>query len=180
MARNNSEKKYISDIKIEGGHLIFKNFQGKGNDYNKEGDRNFGVLLDDDLAERLKDDGWNVKYRPPRQDDDHEQAWLPVKVKYGNYPPIVVLINSNGKIRLDEDTVGQLDWTQIKTADMIIRPYNYPAMVDKKGNVIRPSGIAAYLKSLYIVVNEDDLAMKYKDIPDLIAGDEDDEPVPFE
>lgn len=179
MARKDAERKFISNVKIEGGRMIFKNFQGKGSDYNKEGDRNFGVLLDDELAERLKADGWRVKYRPPRQDDDYEQPWLPVKVKYGNYPPIVVLINSNGKIRLDEDTVGQLDWTQIKTADMIIRPYNYPAMMDKQGNVIRPSGIAAYLKSLYVTVNEDDLALKYKDIPDLVS-DGDDEAVPFE
>ena len=172
-------KNNVSNIKIEGGRLIFKNFQGKEDPpYNREGDRNFGVLLDDDLAEQLKADGWNVKYRPPRQDDDYQQPWLPVKVKYGMYPPIIVLINSNGKLRLTEETVGQLDWTQIKNADMIIRPYSYPAMLDKKGNEIRPAGIAAYVKSLYVTVQEDDLAAKYADIPDIGADPVEEEEVP--
>ncbi len=164
----NNDRKNISNIKIEGGRLIFKNFQGKEElPYNKAGDRNFGVLLDDELAEQLKVDGWNVKYRPPRQDDGYEQPWLSVKVKYGKYPPIVVLINSNGKVRLTEETIDQLDWTLIKTADMIIRPYNYPAMVDKNGKEQRPAGVAAYLKSLYVTVQEDDLATKYADIPEI-------------
>lgn len=176
---NKEELKKVSNIKIEGGRLIFKNFQGKGNDFNKEGDRNFGVLLDDDLAEQLDADGWNVKHRPPRPDDGYEQPWLSVKVKYGKYPPIVVLINSSGKMRLDEDTVGQLDWTKIKSADLIIRPYSYDEIVDKKGNLIRPAGIAAYLKALYVTVMEDDFASKYADIPDIgYAAQENDIP-PF-
>lgn len=158
----------VSNIKIEGAKLIFKNFNGKENlPYNKAGDRNFGVLLDDDLAKRLEADGWRVKYRPPREDDGYEQAWLPVKVKYNKYPPIVNLINSNGKIRLNEDTVGQLDWTRIQNADMIINPYEYPEMLDKQGNVIREAGISAYLKSLYVTVMEDDLDLKYADIPEI-------------
>lgn len=175
---NNNNK--VSNIKIEGGRMIFKNFQGKENlPYNKAGDRNFGVLLDDELANQLKADGWHVKYRPPRQDDGYEQPWLSVKVKYGIYPPTIVLINSSGKIRLDEDTVGQLDWTQVQKADMIIRPYSYPAMFDKKGNEIRPAGISAYIKSLYVTVQEDDFASKYADIPDISPMATDEEPVPF-
>lgn len=179
-----AEQKRLSNIKIEGGRLIFKNFQGKENlPYNKEGERNFGVLLDDELAEALKADGWHVKYRPPRPDDDYEQPWLSVKVKYGKYPPIIVLITSSGKVRLDEDTINQLDWTLIQTADMIIRPYEYPAMLDKNGKEIRPAGVAAYLKSLYVTVREDDLAAKYADIPEIGAPmnvvDDSEEEVPF-
>lgn len=172
------ELKNVSNIKIEGGRIIFKNFQGKGNDYNKEGERNFGALLDDDLADQLKADGWNVKYRPPREDDGYQQPWLPVKVKYGKYPPIIVIVNSSGKMRLTEETVGQLDWTRIKSCDMIIRPYSYPEIVGKDGNIIRRAGIAAYVKSLYATVLEDDLEQKYANIPD-INPVMDDEEVPF-
>lgn len=160
------EKKKLSNIQILGGRIIFKNFQGKENlPYNKAGERNFGVLLDDDLAEQLKADGWRVKYRPPRPDDGYEQPWLSVKVKYNKYPPTIVLINSQGKMRMTEETVGQLDWAIIESVDMIIRPYPYPAMVDKNGNETRPAGIAAYVQSLYATVREDDLAAKYADIP---------------
>ena len=59
MGKNNDEIKVTSNIKIEGAHLIYKNFQGKASNYNAEGNRNFGVLLDDDLAEELKADGWS-------------------------------------------------------------------------------------------------------------------------
>ena len=44
---------------------------------------------------------------------------------------------------------------------MIISPYNYPARNGK------PAGVSAYLKSLVVKVIEDDLELKYADIPDL-------------
>lgn len=157
------QRKVTSNISIENARLIFKNFQGKKTDYNDEGNRNFGVLLDDDLAEKLKADGWRVKYRPPKQDDPelYEQPWLSVKVKFDPYPPIVVLINSRGKKKLTEETIDQLDWSIIRHCDLIIRPYNYPAV---KG---RPAGVSAYLKAIYVTISEDEFAEKYADIPDL-------------
>ncbi len=160
-----AEQRVTSNISIEGAKLIFRNFQGKRTDYNDEGNRNFGVLLDDDLAENLSRDGWKVKYLRPRPDDpdQYRQPWLPVKVKFGQIPPIVVLINSRGKKRLDEDTVEQLDWSIIKNCDLIIRPYNYPA------TKTRPSGVSAYLKAIYVTISEDEFADKYADIPDLDA-----------
>lgn len=160
-----SEKRVTSNIKIEDAKLIFKNFQGKGSAYNTEGNRNFGVLLDDDLAETLEADGWKIKRLRP-DEDGFQQAWIPVKVKFGDYPPIATLITSRGKTKLNEDTIGQLDWTTIKTADLIIRPYNYPAMNG------RPAGVSGYLKCIYVTVAEDDLALKYADIPDAEMSDE--------
>ena len=151
------------NIKIEGARLIFKNFQGKATAYNDEGNRNFGVLLDEEIALCLKEDGWNVKYLRPRDDDPErfEQPWLPVKVKFNPYPPVVMLINSRGKKRLDEETIEQLDWAIINNCDLIIRPYNYPSVAG------RPSGISAYLKAIYVTISEDELAEKYSDVPDL-------------
>lgn len=176
-----TDQKRLSNIKIEGTtRLIFKNFQGKENlPYNKEGDRNFGVILDPNLAKKLEKDGWHVKYRPPREEGDAPIPWLSVKVKYGKYPPTIVLINSSGKMRLDETTVGQLDWARISNADMIIRPYEYPEMLDNKGNVIRAAGVAAYLSALYVTIQEDDLASKYADIPDINIPFEEEDVPPF-
>lgn len=171
MAKN--EIKVTDNIKIEGAKLIYKNFRGLGNNFNSEGNRNFGVLIDDELADKLIADGWRVKRLRAKEDDpdQYEQPWMPVKVKFGQYPPIAVLITSRGKTRLDEETIGQLDFASIKTVDLIIRPYNYPAMNG------RPAGVSAYLKSLYVTVNEDDLALKYADIPDADyqKSDEDDD-----
>lgn len=161
-------EKVTRNISIEGARLIFKNFQGKKTDYNDEGNRNFGVLLDDELAEELKREGWRVKYLRPRPDDpdQYEQPWLSVKIKFNPFPPIVTLINSRGKKKLDEETIDQLDWSIIRNCDLIIRPYNYPSV---KG---RPAGVSAYLKAIYVTIAEDEFERKYFDIPDL-EGDYD-------
>lgn len=161
------EERVTSTITIEGARLIFKNFQGKRTDFNEEGNRNFGVILDEELAETLARDGWNIKRLKP-DEEGYEQPWMSVKVKYGKIPPIAILINSRGKIRLNEETIDQLDWSRIKTCDLIIRPYNYPAIGG------RPAGVSAYLKAIYVTIKEDELAEKYADIPDL-DGEEDDE-----
>lgn len=158
-----SEERVTGNIYIEHAELIFKNFQGKRTDFNDEGNRNFGVKLDDRLAEDLIRDGWKVKYLKPREDDpeQYRQPWLSVKIKFNPYPPIAVLINSRGKKKLTEDTIDQLDWSRIENCDLIIRPYNYPAI---KG---RPAGVSAYLKAIYVTISEDEFAEKYADIPDL-------------
>lgn len=164
------ERKVTNNVHIEGAQLIYKNFKGKQTQYNAEGNRNFGVLLDDDLAARLAADGWNVKHRRPREDDpdQYQQPWLPVKVKFGDIPPIAILINSRGKVRLNEETIDQLDWSRIQNCDLIIRPYNYPSFGERSG------GVAAYLKAIYVTVEEDEFEKKYSNIPDL-----DREPLPF-
>ncbi len=163
-----SEERVLGNIRIENAKLIFKNFQGKKTEFNDEGNRNFGVLLNDELAEQLEIDGWRVRYLRPREDDpdQYSQPWLSVKVKFNPYPPIVTLINSRGKKRLDEETIDQLDWSIIKNCDLIIRPYNYPAI---KG---RPAGVSAYLKAIYVTISEDEFEKKYSNIPDLDQEDE--------
>lgn len=158
--------KVTSNINIEGAHIIFKNFKGEKTQYNAKGNRNFGVLIDREIAPTLEEEGWKVRYLKPREEGDTPQPWLQVKVKFGDYPPIVNLITSKGRRRLDEDTVDMLDYTPIKNVDLIIRPYNYPATED------RPGGVAAYLKSIYVTVLEDDFEAKYADVPYIDGEDE--------
>lgn len=157
------ERRITNNVIIEGAKLIFKNFSGKVSEYNRNGQRNFSVMIDDELAQKLEADGWPVKYRKPREDDpeQYRQPFLPVKVQFNMYPPTIVMITSRGKRRLDESTVGQLDWSRISNADVQIRPYNYPAINGK------PAGVSAYLKSLYVTIIEDPLETKYAEIPDL-------------
>lgn len=42
---------------VEDARLMFRNFAGKENQYNREGDRNFAVELPVDLAEQMLSDG---------------------------------------------------------------------------------------------------------------------------
>jgi hypothetical protein len=95
-------------VLMEGVRIIFRNFAGKEGQYNREGDRNFAVLLDDKIAEDMAADGWNVKWLKPREDDEAEetQAYLPVSVKFDRgRPPRVVMITSRGRTNLGEDEV---------------------------------------------------------------------------
>lgn len=147
-----------SNITIEGARLVFRNFSGAEGKYNRAGDRNFTVFLDTDDAEQMAKDGWNVKHLQPRDDQDEPQAILSVAVSYKGRPPKIMMVTSKGKTPVGEDMVDILDWAEIKTADLIINPYEW--------EVNGKTGIKAYLKSLYIVLEEDELDRKYIDVPD--------------
>lgn len=147
----------LEDLIIENGQIIFRNFSGKESKYNREGCRNFCVVIgESDLTQKLMDDGWNVRSLPPRDEDEDLKYYLPVTVNFMNIPPKVLMITRKSKIRLTEESVDSLDFAEIKNADIVIRPYHW--------NVNEKTGIKAYLKSLYITIDEDAFAEKYEDI----------------
>ena len=146
-------------VLMEGVRIIFRNFEGKEGQYNRAGDRNFAVLLDDDVANAMAEDGWNVKWLKPREDEEDEapQAYLQVSVNFDKgRPPRVVMITSRGRTNLDESTVEMLDWADITNVDLIIRPYEW--------SVNGKTGIKAYLQSIYVTIEEDELERKYAEL----------------
>lgn len=146
-------------VLMEGVRIIFRNFAGKEGQYNREGDRNFAVLLEEQVAEAMAADGWNVKWLKPREDDEDEtsQAYLPVSLNFGKgRPPRVVMITSRGRTTLDEEMVELLDWADIINVDLIVRPYEW--------TVSGKSGIKAYLQSIYVTIEEDELERKYAEL----------------
>lgn len=157
-----NEKRVKRLLRFEGARLLAKDFGGKK--YGPSA-RSFGVYLTPEEAEDLKAEGWNVKHMDPREDDPDQQErfWLPVKVRFDPYPPVIVLISDGRKHQLDEKTVGQLDWTAFSNVDLVITPYN------------REGGVTAYLKEMFATKRETGFAEKYSDIPYA-----DDEEMPFE
>lgn len=145
-------------VLMEGVRIIFRNFSGKEGQYNREGDRNFAVLLDEKVATTMAEDNWNVKWLRPRNEDEEEtpQAYLPVSVNFKGRPPRIVLITSRGRTNLDEATVEMLDWADIVNVDLIIRPYEW--------TVNNKSGVKAYLQSIYATIDEDPLEVKYNQL----------------
>lgn len=143
---------------MEGVRIVFRNFAGKEGQYNREGDRNFAVLLDDTVANSMAEDGWNIKWLRPREEeaDESPQAYLQVSVSYKGRPPRIVLITSRGRTNLDENQVEMLDWADIKNVDLIVRPYEW--------TVNQKTGIKAYLQSIYVTIEEDPLEMKYAEL----------------
>jgi hypothetical protein len=138
---------------VEDAQLLFRNFSGKESQYNRAGDRNFSVVLDQDSAERMLADGWNVKFLAAREEGDVPTPYIMVSVGYKAKPPRVVMISSTGRTVLDEGEVEVLDWVEINKVDLIARAYTW----DVNGR----SGIKAYLQSLYITIREDELERKY-------------------
>lgn len=160
----------IPDLVIEGAEIMFRNFAGREGKFNREGDRNFCVKLDVDLAQKLIEDGWNVRILAPRDESEEEPIhYLQVAVSYReipNIPPMsVYMVTRHKKIRLDEDMVEQLDYAELSTIDLIIRPYQWEAQ--------GKTGVKAYLKTGYFTIVEDAFAEKY-------AMEEAPEEIPFD
>jgi hypothetical protein len=145
-------------VLMEGVRIIFRNFSGREGQYNREGDRNFAVLLDDKIANAMAEDRWNVKWLRPRDEDEEAtpQAYLPISVNFKGRPPRIVLVTTRGRTHLDESSVEMLDWVDIINVDLIVRPYEW--------TVNQKSGVKAYLQSIYVTIEEDALELKYNEL----------------
>lgn len=152
-------KDRLDNISIENARIIFRNFRGQASQYNREGQRNFCVVLDNPaLVEKLTEDGWNVRIRTPREEGEEARYYLQVAVSFQNIPPRIIQITRKRKQELNEDTVGNLDFAEILNADLVIRPYSW---VIQEGTKNERRGVKAYLKTLYITIDEDEFAAKY-------------------
>ena len=164
-------RQQLKPVVMEGVRIIFRNFKGEEGPYNREGVRNFGVIIPPDVAEAMANDGWNIKRLKPSEEEQEQGIeegphWLPVEAAFDKgRPPKIVLITSRGKTVLTEDVVEQLDWAEIAIdeesgnpkCDLIVRPYFWT-------NAMGNNGVKAYLKSMFVTIDEDDLEKKYAEL----------------
>lgn len=141
-------------VQIDDARIIYRNFEGRGDRYNREGDRSFAVVIPtQELADALINDvnkygaGWNVKIKPPREEGDEPFMYLQVKVKFNGRGPHVYLVTGTRTNKLDENTISRLDRIDIEHVDLDIRPYDD----EIQGKPFR----AAYLYSIRVVQNID-------------------------
>lgn len=155
--------KRMGTVTIENARIIFRNFAGKEGQYNREGDRNFAVVLPEDVAQQMLEDGWNVKYLAAREEGESDTPYVQVSVNYKGRPPRVVMITQRGdtaqRVTLTEDLVELLDYADLSTVDLILNPYQWA--------VSGKTGVKAYLKSIFATVQQDELERKYADIEEV-------------
>ena len=139
-------------LQIDDARIIYRNFTGVGSKFNREGDRNFAVVIpDEETANELVANGWNVKIKPPRDEDDAPFMFLPVKIKFNDRGPNVYLLTGKILNKLDEESIACLDNVDIVSVDLDIRPYDW----DVNGK----TGRTAYLQSIRVTQEIDRFAM---------------------
>lgn len=145
-------------LQVDNARITYKNFEGRGDKYNREGDRNFALIIDnEELADLLVNDvnkygvGWNVKVKPPRDENDTPFIYMTVKVKFNDRGPNVYLKSGNNVVKLDEESIGCLDYANIISVNLDIRPYDD----EINGKPFR----AAYLHGMKVIQEVDRFAV---------------------
>lgn len=146
-------------LQVDDARIIYRNFSGAPSKYNREGDRNFAMVIpNEEMADALINDtnqygvGWNVKIKRPREDGEDPFMYLPVKVKFNDRGPHIYLVTGKRTVRLNEETVSILDDVDIEQVDLDIRPYDDVV----NGKPFR----SAYLQSIRIIQNVDRFAAR--------------------
>lgn len=168
------EKLELEDARLMGGK--FKNFAGRANDYNREGNRYINVVIPADKVDELVEKGWAIKELPPREEGDSPVYFMKVSIRYqddGGFsdPKIYKGIDRDNMHKVTVATVADLDRDEIEYVDMVIRPYHWKR---KSGE----EGVSAYLEEMYVIIKGSRFKAKYSIQED---GEEeyDDDDAPF-
>lgn len=140
-------------LQIDDARIIYRNFSGVGSKYNREGDRNFAVVIpNQEIADELIKEGWNVRIKPPREEDEEPFMYLPVKIKFSDRGPNCYLRSGKVQTKLTESTIGCVDDIDILSVDLDLRPFDW----DVNGK----TGRTAYLQSIRVTQKIDRFAQE--------------------
>lgn len=140
-------------IEFDDIRIIRRNFRGEKGQYNREGARNFCIVLTPDEAAELESRGFKPRIKPSRENPDDLYCFIPVTVSYLNFPPKIYRIVGDEMTLMTEASVGVLDSSDILKVDCVVNC--------RRWEVNGASGIKLYVNSMYVVVEEDAFAARY-------------------
>lgn len=143
-------------VELRGVQITYRNFEGREEMYNREGDRNFHVILDEASANILEAEGYNIKRKPPKEEGGDWFFTLKVKVNFKGRPPTVALVSKTKQTRntLSPDTVMLADHADFESIDLEISPYDWKLKTGETGRT-------AYLQTFYGILFESPLDQLY-------------------
>lgn len=109
------------EMTLEGCRIFYPNFAGRATDYTAEGDRYFSVVIPEEIAQYLEQNGLPFRRLKPRPDDDpNEPTTAIIKVKIGGiyFPDVMTLVSNGGYVSHTPETIGQLDRIQYQRSGM--------------------------------------------------------------
>ena len=160
----------FNNASVPGGN--WRNFSGLPTKFKPNNqERYFHIFLTDDEAQRLEDQGWNVKRTKHENPSEPQQAYLQVFIKLdvsARLQPRIWLTRKKGRpILMDADMIGQLDADDIERCKLQIRPYDWTLATGV-------SGRKAFVKQMFMTLIEDDFSAEF------FNDDYDEDEVPFE
>lgn len=119
--------------------IYFKNFSGAPGNFNKEGDRNFGVFISEEEVDDLIDRGFNVKRVKKETSPNFGRPYLKVLVRLDWRPnPKIFKLTSKNVTKLDEESIEDLDAMvfsdiSLKVTRVYLKRYDQWTQVLEKG-----------------------------------------------
>lgn len=117
------------NLTVENACIFWTNFKGEPTRFNTAGGkRTFNLALPEEVADTLREEGWNVKSRDPYDEQDDilyfTECVLNMASKYE--PRVMLCTEWNGKKSMNTlhgDSVGRLDGMRYENVDLIIHPH---------------------------------------------------------
>ena len=154
-------KQKLGNLTLEDAKFFGRpNFTGEEDRF-KDSRRKFTVLIPNELADQLRDMGWNVKTSIPTQEEVAEgrEPLSHLKVMVDASIADVWIIMGEEREKLTASTMGILDRSRIETMDMEIRAWMYNED-EVKANTEEPQ-YSARLVTLVAVIRPNVLSQKY-------------------
>ena len=151
---------WINDLEIADANVkwAWSHFDGRKDTFNEEGDYNFTISLDPEMAKELLTipDGWAIKVHEPREEGDPPEYTLKVKISYRYEQPAIYIIKGDRRMRAEESDLPGIKRSTCEQLDVIIQPSRW----------VRPNGetgVTAYVREMYVKIRESRFAAQYAD-----------------